>query len=70
MATPEQLYEASQRLTADHLHAAITGIDAELGEGYARSNPTLAAAYMLTAALDFGVVTLAEQIRASRDAAK
>lgn len=53
------------KMTAhDYMLAAKTDIDEIWGDGYAAQHPELVAAYMQTAAMDFGAGIIAQQIRA------
>lgn len=45
-----------------YLAEAIKDIDREFGEGYAKKNPALVAAYMNTCALDYGASCLTRAI--------
>jgi hypothetical protein len=47
---------------SEYLREGITNIDAIFGDGYARAHPELLAAFIQTAALDFGVFTIVEAI--------
>lgn len=54
--------------TADeYFSSAIEKIDQRLGVGYAREHPELIAAFMQTAALDFGASILARALEAIAD---
>jgi hypothetical protein len=53
----------------DYLLHAVADIDEMLGRGYARQHPELIAAYMQTAAIDFGAAVIARAIQRSAFAA-
>jgi hypothetical protein len=46
----------------DYLLSAVHDIDEVLGKGYARAHPELMAAFIQTAALDFGAAVIARAI--------
>jgi hypothetical protein len=48
----------------DYMLAALSDIDELLGKGEASKHPELIAAYMQTAATDFGAAIIAQQLRA------
>jgi hypothetical protein len=51
-------------MTADlYLGEAIEDIDKRLGKGYAKAHPELVAAYMFTAAADYGATLLAQKLQ-------
>jgi hypothetical protein len=50
------------------MSAAGADIDKLLGKGTAKKHPELVAAYMKTAALDFGASIVAQQIRSGSEA--
>jgi hypothetical protein len=51
----------------DYMTHAIEDIDSMLGKGYAKDHPELIAAYMQTAATDFGAACVAKEIRQGLD---
>lgn len=53
-------FKAAASSVQGHLVAAIAAIDSALGDGYAKANPTLLAAYMQACALEDISVCLAE----------
>jgi hypothetical protein len=54
--------------TAQHyMGTAIADIDRMLGEGYAKKNPALIAAFMQTAALDFHAASISIAAQKIRD---
>jgi len=53
----KELLEDTSIAMKRHLHNAKKDIDEEFGEGYARENPTLVAAYIQSASLDFSTAT-------------
>jgi hypothetical protein len=52
----------------DYLLSAVHDIDEMLGKGYARAHPELIAAFIQTAALDFGAAVIARAIEGVADA--
>lgn len=51
----------------DFMSSAVKDIDTIFGEGYAKKNPALIAAYVQAAAIDCASVAIAQQIRAGLD---
>jgi hypothetical protein len=63
-ASSDTLVDQAPATAETYLRRAIEDIDNLLGEGYAKAHPELIAAYMQTAALDYGASIIAQQIRA------
>jgi hypothetical protein len=53
MLTADDLMKQAMMTAHDYMSHARFDIDEMFGEGFARANPSLVAAYMQTAALDF-----------------
>jgi hypothetical protein len=53
MITPDQLVSQAPATAEVYLKAAITSIDSTLGDGYAKDNPALIAAFMRICDSDF-----------------
>ncbi len=51
-ASWDQLLEDAREHAGNHMRKAVREIDGEFGEGYAKGNPALVAAFMQTAARD------------------
>lgn len=47
------LYSQSKESAESYMHTAVRNIDEQFGEGYAKANPNLVAAFMQTAVTDF-----------------
>ena len=66
MLSAEELMQQSRMTAHDAMSHAVVDIDSIFGEGYAKANPALVAAYMQTSALDFlaafGLQGIAESI--------
>lgn len=54
--------EAAKRLVHDHVRTALETIDAEMGEGEARKNPAVVAAYLQALATYSGAVAIADAL--------
>jgi len=52
----------------DYMRSAVTDIDGLFGAGYAKLHPELVAAYMQTAAADFGAAIIARAIEGAGSA--
>jgi hypothetical protein len=52
-ASFDVLMEQAGGTATSYMHVAASAIDARFGEGYARKNPLLVAAFMQSATLDF-----------------
>ncbi len=62
-ASAETLMRQAKLTAGEYLDAAVLDIDEKFGSGFAKSHPELVAAYMTTAALDYGTVTNAQSIQ-------
>jgi hypothetical protein len=62
-ASPKTLMRQAKMTAAEYMHAAQVDIDEKFGDGFARKHPELIAAYMTTAAQDFGAATIARSIQ-------
>lgn len=62
-AAPGELMKQASMTAGVYMHEGIDRIDGTLGAGYAKKNPLLLSAFMITAALDYGAVIHAQQIR-------
>jgi hypothetical protein len=62
-ANPKTLMRQAKYTAAEYLNAAVIEIDEKFGDGYAKKNPELIAAYMNTAALDYGSAIIARSIQ-------
>jgi len=58
-----ELLKQASMTAHDYMHAAVRNINEFYGDGYAEKNPVLVGAFMQTAAHDFGMAVLAQQIR-------
>jgi len=58
-AGTETLFRQAPMTAHDYMMKAIDDIDELLGKGYAKQHPELIAAYMQTAAIDFGTAIIA-----------
>ena len=61
-AGSETLFRQAPMTAHDYMLKAIDDIDKLLGKGYAKQHPELIAAYMQTAAIDFGTAIIARAI--------
>ena len=61
-ADTETLFRQALMTAHDYMLKAIHDIDELLGKGYAKQHPELIAAYMQTAAIDFGTAIIARAI--------
>ena len=59
-ASVETLLKLASMTATDYMHHARQEIDRLFGEGYAENNPVLVAAFMQTAAADFGAASMAK----------
>lgn len=69
MASAETLMRQAGFTAEEYMHKAVGSIDGKLGDGYAKKNPELIAAFMKTAAMDYeascllkGLESIAEEI--------
>jgi hypothetical protein len=68
LPTDEQLlFQQAPRTAHEYMQHGVRDIDATFGEGYAEAHPELLAAYMQTAALDYGAELIASKIDGLRD---
>ena len=56
-ASAETLMRHAGYTAEEYMRAAIQTIDAEFGEGYAKANPLLVAAFMQTASADYAAAS-------------
>jgi hypothetical protein len=63
-ADTETLFRQAPMTAHDYMMKAISDIDELLGKGYAKQHAELIAAYMQTAAIDFGASIIARAIKA------
>jgi hypothetical protein len=61
-ADTSTLFRQAPMTAHDYMMKAIDDIDELLGKGYAKQHPELIAAYMQTAAIDFGAAVIARAI--------
>jgi len=61
-ADTETLFRQAPMTAHDYMMKAIDDIDELLDRGYAKQHPELIAAYMQTAAIDFGTAIIARAI--------
>jgi hypothetical protein len=67
-AGSETLMRQASMTADEYLREAIERIDLRLGHGYAKAHPELIAAFMQTAALDFGAAVIARAIETAANA--
>jgi len=61
-ASNDTLMRQASMTAEDYMREAVTSIDNQFGEGYAKEHPELVGAFMKTAALDFGACVIARAI--------
>jgi hypothetical protein len=67
-ADPGQLLEQAGWTAGGYLRQAVGEIDGVFGKGYAKANPTLVAAFMQTAAIDFATAVACKSVGEAADA--
>lgn len=67
MLSAAELMGQSMMTAHDYMNHAGIDIDAMFGDGFARANPSLVAAYMQTAALDFAATFGLQSISTALD---